>query len=87
VKVNDEVLSRTAKIWSSSSDGDTTSWTTIARAEGTEFLPKLAGELKDRGIVKLPTSLREIPREIKLQEWEGQVHRLARLTSRPASSI
>jgi hypothetical protein len=31
------------------------------------------GELKDFGIVHYQLSEREVPREVKLQEWEGQV--------------
>jgi hypothetical protein len=74
VKVNNDILSRNEKTWSSLSDrGSTTSRTTAAKAEGTEFVVDLTRERKDRAVVNLPTHLREVPREIKLQEWEGQV--------------
>jgi hypothetical protein len=76
VKVNDDVAyDARVRLWPQSEN--TTLVTGRARAD-TEFIPDLAQESRDRRVVTLPVGPREAPREIKLQEWEGQVQEVGK---------
>jgi hypothetical protein len=72
VKVNDHVLRDDARVRQRPQSENTTLRTGRARAD-TGFIPDLVQESRERRVVALPISPREAPREITLQEWEGQV--------------
>jgi len=79
VRVNNDVLRRRhARRWSSPDVDNTTFQSTGPKPEGTGFLTVAPEGPNDLGVVTFPTSTRLIPREIKLQEWEGQVQEVGR---------